>query len=829
MKKRIIFVLTAAMLLISPVMLSSCSKDENDPPSSPNNNQPKTVANYTVSFSSAYGTPPQNISVKDGDKLSNGNLNKLYAEGYIFMGWYYGEQKVEAGFVVKSNINLVAKWEKEKTFKVTFASDFGEAPQEMYLKQGGAFTAEDLKEPTTIGYKFLGWYIGSTKVESGFTVDKDIFLVAKWEKCAIYAAQMYDFMAMQTDETVVCDVSIADVNPDMDAVVKALKDNPKVKINLNLENCTELKELSIMPVENSISKSKGDTFLANLVSLTMPESVTSVVLGCDGLTSINIPNSVTSVVIYAEKPPTIRNANTMNSDCKIYVTKECLDAYKNAKGWSLVAAQIQTIGGTSLYIKDLKDFMLKQTDESSVCDIKILDKNPDLELLKEALNSNEKIKVNLNLEECTELKEVYWVVGRLSSTYALEYANTTLRTLTLPNTITYFHLGACEGLCTLSMPNSITELSLQYCDGLTYLDIPNSVTSLDLSDCHSLESFDIPISVKSLSLCNLDISSLTIPNSITSLDLKMCNKLTSLTIPNSVAHFNLRECAITSLTIPGSITDVKIEKCNGLSSLDIENGVKNVYLWKCGNLKSINIPNSVTELKLENCSGLSSLNVPDNVTNLKLWDCTELTSIDVSYGVKHLNIDNCPKITSLDIPNSVTDLTLFCSGLTSLRIPNNVTTLDLRKLNLTELDIPNSVTDFTLWECAKLSTINVPDNVSTLRIGECSNLTKLNIPYNVAKLTLFEESISTVTFVSTMPPSFTAYCAACKNERQIEAGIYESDGSVCGFYVNEDCSIYVPYSSFDSYKKTMEDYVEWFENFYGFSYNYVDNLRKITE
>ena len=121
MKKRIIFVLTAAMLFFSQVMISSCSKEENGEPSKQNNsgknngtnNNQQTVkedSKYTVSYSSDFGVLPQNLTVKEGDKLTSGDLKPLDTDGYIFLGWYNGSNHVEEGFVVKQDLMLVAKW-----------------------------------------------------------------------------------------------------------------------------------------------------------------------------------------------------------------------------------------------------------------------------------------------------------------------------------------------------------------------------------------------------------------------------------------------------------------------------------------------------------------------------------------------------------------------------------------------------------------------------------------------------------------------------------------------------------------------------------------------
>ena len=363
MKKRIIFVLTAAMLFFSQVIFSSCGDEEEDEPvqnnsgknNGTNNNQQtvKEESQYTVSYSSDFGVVPQNLTVKEGDKLTNGDLKPLDTDGYIFLGWYNGSNQVEEGFVVKQDLKLVAKWTKDGV---------------------------------------------------------------------VYANELNDFMAKQTDESKVYDVTILDLKPDMDVIVNALVDNPKVKINLDLEGCTDLTEVVIMyceptpippntnpdpnseptpippntdpdpnsgptpippntdpdpnseptpippntdPNPNSeptnltnteeptthINRVRGDNSLNmeqninidNLLSIKLSNSVTLIkISNCNNLKSLNIPNSVRELSTNMKNPPAILNANTINYNCTIYVPASAIETYKNADGWSKYAEQITT-------------------------------------------------------------------------------------------------------------------------------------------------------------------------------------------------------------------------------------------------------------------------------------------------------------------------------------------------------------------------------------------------------------------------------------------------------------------------------------------------------
>ena len=81
-------------------------------------------------------------------------------------------------------------------------------------------------------------------------------------------------------------------------------------------------------------------FLKNLVSLTLPNGVITVYLVLDSLTSLNIPYSVQEIQIDMENPPAIRNSNTINPNCTIYVPDLAIETYKNAEGWRDYADQI---------------------------------------------------------------------------------------------------------------------------------------------------------------------------------------------------------------------------------------------------------------------------------------------------------------------------------------------------------------------------------------------------------------------------------------------------------------------------------------------------------
>ena len=102
-------------------------------------------------------------------------------EGYVFAGWYLGEEKFDFSTVVEENITLTAKWEEEEvpTYCVSFDSLGGGDIDSIEVKEG-----ETLTFPTTEkeGYEFLDWYYHNKEFDSTQEVRQNMILVAKYQK-----------------------------------------------------------------------------------------------------------------------------------------------------------------------------------------------------------------------------------------------------------------------------------------------------------------------------------------------------------------------------------------------------------------------------------------------------------------------------------------------------------------------------------------------------------------------------------------------------------------------------------------------------------------------
>jgi len=136
---------------------------------------------YTVSFDAAEGTLAGDASAETEDGKVEAPADPT-REGYNFLGWYIGNEKVDfATKVFTADTTVTAKWEKiEYTVSFDAAEGTLTGADELDTVNGKVVAPT---APTRDGYNFLGWYIGNEKVDFAtkvFTADTTV--TAKWEK-----------------------------------------------------------------------------------------------------------------------------------------------------------------------------------------------------------------------------------------------------------------------------------------------------------------------------------------------------------------------------------------------------------------------------------------------------------------------------------------------------------------------------------------------------------------------------------------------------------------------------------------------------------------------
>ena len=134
---------------------------------------------YRISYELNGGTNAENPDGYDVSDLPV-SLHAPSRTGYIFKGWYMGENRVLAIPVgTTGNVVVSAKWEPI-TYTIDFDTNGGLPTLSSidYTIESNSFT---LQEITKIGYTFDGWYNGETKVTEITTgTYGNMILVAKW-------------------------------------------------------------------------------------------------------------------------------------------------------------------------------------------------------------------------------------------------------------------------------------------------------------------------------------------------------------------------------------------------------------------------------------------------------------------------------------------------------------------------------------------------------------------------------------------------------------------------------------------------------------------------
>ncbi|MGN1104428.1 MAG: InlB B-repeat-containing protein, partial [Candidatus Coproplasma sp.] len=130
------------------------------------------IETYNLIFNANDGSDCEDITVTYGEHISLPTTTK---DGYLFSGWYYGNQLVGGlagdmgdypdGKYDEQNhitVNIYAAWTLEK-YNITFDADGGTACTNITVNYGNIIK---LPETTKEGYVFMGWYLSDGRMLS---------------------------------------------------------------------------------------------------------------------------------------------------------------------------------------------------------------------------------------------------------------------------------------------------------------------------------------------------------------------------------------------------------------------------------------------------------------------------------------------------------------------------------------------------------------------------------------------------------------------------------------------------------------------------------------
>lgn len=134
---------------------------------------------YQVSFNSNGGSIVSPIQTGfDGNVLKPEDPIR---EGYVFLGWYFGEKKFDFDTKIKENITLTAFWEEEKdvTYTLSFDSLGGSEIDPIVVLEGEILV--DFPQPIKENYEFIAWYYHNQEFDFQKPIVKDYIFVAKYQ------------------------------------------------------------------------------------------------------------------------------------------------------------------------------------------------------------------------------------------------------------------------------------------------------------------------------------------------------------------------------------------------------------------------------------------------------------------------------------------------------------------------------------------------------------------------------------------------------------------------------------------------------------------------
>ena len=436
-----------------------------------------------------------------------------------------------------------------------------------------------------------------------------------------------------------------------------------------------------------------------------------------------------------------------------------------------------------------------------------------------------------------------------------------LTSITIPDSVTSIEKSAfkgCSNLMSINIPDGVTSIdrdTFTACSNLMSINIPDGVTSIGdnaFKDCSGLTSINIPDGVtrignSAFTGCS-SLTSINISDGVTSIGnyaFQGCSGLTSINIPEGVTSIGI--CAftnctsLTDITIPDSVMSIGFDAfrdCTSLTGITIPDGVKSIaeYTFSgCESLTGITIPDSVTSIgyfAFFGCTSLTNITIPDGVSSIgssAFNGCSSLTSITIPGGVTSIEenvFSGCSSLTSINLPDSITSIGRFafngCSSLTSIHFPDGLTSIVEGAFSgcssLTSINLPDSITSIgerVFTACSSLTSFSgkyaspdglylidsgciisvagaingdviIPDGVTSIGYEvfcSCTSLTSITIPDSVTSIGerafIGCSSLMSITVISETPPT----------------------GGNSMFYSTNNCPIYVPVESVETYKR----------------------------
>ena len=504
---------------------------------------------------------------------SSYSLPKAFKDGFTFRGWTYNDEDVidTTSFQFTNDVTYVARF--SRPYSVSFDSNGGSFVESITYDD---WIIDNLPTPTKDGFRFGGWYIGTTKIENGYkNVEQvDLTLKASW----INAASLFEYQEIDDEVT----------------ILKYVGSYTDVEIPSTIEG-KNVTSIDVNAFKNNL----------NLTSVKFNRNLTSIP---DGL--LEGQENIKTLGIFIDINTTLRKLFNVTSQSKLPASLENIE-------YSYISIDPNDWSRFFNGVSKAYNFTIPYNG------------NDYLPSFKDCINlKNLSYPIGYNLmydyafQGCTNLTSINIPEGVTSIDYGIFSGCSSLTSINIPEGVTNIggsSFSGCSSLTSINIPEGVTSIgnsAFSSCSSLISINIPESVTIIGesaFSSCSSLISINIPESVTSIGEhaffgCS-SLTSINIPENVTNIGNSLfygCSSLTSINIPESVTSIGnmaFYGCSsLTSINIPEGVTSIgnsAFAYCSSLTSITIPNGVTNIggnAFFNCHSLTSITIPHSVTSI-----------------------------------------------------------------------------------------------------------------------------------------------------------------------------------------------------------------------------------------
>ena len=391
---------------------------------------------------------------------SSYSLPKAFKDGFTFRGWTYNDEDVidTTSYQFTNDVTYVARY--SRPYSVSFDSNGGSFVESITYDD---WIIDNLPTPTKEGFRFGGWYIGTTKIENGYkNIEQvDLTLKASW----INAASLFEYQEIDDEVT----------------ILKYVGTYTDVEIPSTIEE-KNVTSIDVNAFKNNL----------NLTSVKFNRNLTSIP---DGL--LEGQENIKTLGIFIDINTTLRKLFNASNQTKLPTSIENIEySYIDTNSYSNDWSSFFN-GVTKAY-----NFTIPYNGSNNLPSFTDC---VNLKTLSYPTGYN--LMYDYAFQGCTNLTSINIPEAVTSIGYSAFYGCSSLISINIPESVISIGenaFSACSSLTLINIPEGVTSIdnhAFNGCSSLTSINIPEYVTSVGeyaFRYCSSLTSINIPESVTSI-------------------------------------------------------------------------------------------------------------------------------------------------------------------------------------------------------------------------------------------------------------------------------------------------------------------------------------------